>query len=49
MEHRTLKLEIEIVKDVQEIMNNINCNLDFESNYEALLKLYLAKMDFQSC
>jgi hypothetical protein len=42
MEHRTLKEEIKILKDVQEQMNNIDHKLGYESNYETLLKFYLA-------
>jgi hypothetical protein len=42
MEHRTLKEEVEIIEDVQEQMNNIDHKLGYESNYETLLKFYLA-------
>ncbi len=42
MEHRTLKEEVEIVKEVQEQMNNIDHKLGYESNYETLLKFYSA-------
>ena len=42
MEHRTLKEEVEIVKEVQKQMNNIDHKLGYESNYETLLKFYLA-------
>jgi hypothetical protein len=42
MEHRTLKEEVEVIEDVQEQMNNIDYKLGYESNYETLLKFYLA-------
>jgi len=42
MEHRTLKEEVEVIEDVQEQMNNIDHKLGYESNYETLLKFYLA-------
>ena len=42
MEHRTLKEEVEIIKDIQEQMNNIDHKLGYESNYETLLIFYLA-------
>jgi len=42
MEHHTLKEKIKILKDVQEQMNNIDHKLGYESNYETLLKFYLA-------
>ncbi len=41
MEHHTLK-EVEVIEDVQEQMNNIDHKLGYESNYETLLKFYLA-------
>jgi hypothetical protein len=41
MEHRTLKTEAEMIKDVQTFLNDIDTKLGFELNYETLLKLYL--------
>ena len=42
MEHCTLKEEVKIIKDVQEQMKNIDHKSGYESNYETLLKFYLA-------
>ncbi len=42
MEYRTLRTEAEVIELVQTSSNSIETEKSFESNYEAMLKLFYA-------